>query len=112
MATTASAPTPPPPYYAVIFTSQRTEDGEGYSETSDEMVRLAEQQDGYLGIESFRNEEGFGVTISYWRDLESMKSWKMQSDHLIAQREGRNRWYSHYKTRICRVERDNEFNAE
>lgn len=101
------ASTPQTPYYAVIFTSLRTEIEEKYQETAAEMVRLAELQPGYLGHESAR--ESVGITVSYWKDLESIKNWKKQSDHLLAQKKGREKWYSAYKTRICLVERDYGF---
>jgi heme-degrading monooxygenase HmoA len=87
----------------------RTGIDEGYSTMAEEMERLVEQQDGYLGNESFRNEEGFGVTISYWRDLDAVKAWKANNEHLSAQKNGRNKWYSEYKIRICRIERDYDF---
>ncbi|MBN9296156.1 MAG: antibiotic biosynthesis monooxygenase [Filimonas sp.] len=101
------AQTPKPPYYAVIFSSLRTETLEGYGSTADRMVELAMLQPGYLGHESAR--EGLGITISYWASLEDIRNWKQQSEHLIAQEAGRMQWYQHYKTRICKVERDYEF---
>ncbi len=101
------AATPNPPYYAVIFTNLRTAIAEGYEETAEEMVQLASQQPGYLGHESVR--EGLGITISYWQSLEDIKNWKMKSEHLSAQQEGRDKWYKAYKTRICLVERDYGF---
>jgi heme-degrading monooxygenase HmoA len=101
------ADTPKPPYYAVIFSNMRTDIEEGYAETSLEMVRLAKAQQGYLGHESVR--DGLGITVSYWADLESIRNWKQQTDHLIAQKMGREKWYASYKTRICKVERDYEF---
>jgi heme-degrading monooxygenase HmoA len=101
------AKTPEPPYYAVIFSNLRTDIMEGYSEMAAEMERLAEGQPGYLGHESVR--EGLGITISYWRDLDSIREWKANTDHLLAQRYGREKWYSEYKTRIALVERDYGF---
>lgn len=98
------AKTPHPPYYAVIFTSLRTEIEEGYQEMAEEMVRLAALQPGYLGHESAR--ETLGITISYWESLESIQQWKAQSDHLLAQKFGREKWYLAYSTRIAKVERD------
>ncbi len=102
------ANTPPAPYYAVIFTNLRTDLEEGYGETAKKMEDLAMQQPGYLGHESVREE--LGITISYWESLEAIKNWKKQSDHMLAQIKGREIWYSAYKTRICKVERDYEFN--
>ncbi len=95
------------PYYAVIFTSVQTENIEGYSEMANLMETLAKQQPGYLGIESARKE--IGITVSYWQSLESIKIWKANLDHLIAQKKGRENWYSFYKVRICKVEREYEF---
>ena len=102
------ANTPTPPYYAVIFTSLRTQIDEGYHEMAEEMVNLAALQPGYLGHESARDT--LGITISYWESLEAIKQWKMQSDHLLAQKFGREKWYSAYSTRIAKVERDYSMN--
>ncbi len=99
--------TPPPPYYAVIFSSLRTDVEEGYAEMAQRMLDLAAEQPGYLGNESVR--DGLGITISYWESLEAIKHWKMNTDHLLAQKKGRTDWYSAYKTRICKVERDYGF---
>lgn len=101
------AKTPIPPYYAVIFTSERTDSNEGYQQTANRMVELAQQQPGYLGQESAH--EVVGITISYWDSLEAIKNWKKHTEHLTAQTMGRQEWYSTYKTRICKVERDYDF---
>jgi heme-degrading monooxygenase HmoA len=98
------AETPKPPYYAVIFTSVRTEGDNGYAEMADRMVELAQQQDGFLGIESARNE--IGISVSYWRDLESIRKWKENADHSVAREKGRAEWYKSFKTRVAKVERD------
>jgi heme-degrading monooxygenase HmoA len=97
------------PYYAVIFASVQTENIEGYTDMADSMETLAKQQPGFLGIESARND--IGITVSYWQSLESIKKWKENLDHLTAQKKGREQWYSYYKVRVCKVERDYEFNA-
>lgn len=99
------AKTPQPPYYAVIFTSQRTEGENGYGAMADRMGELGSRQPGFLGIESARDEAGFGVTISYWESLKAIKSWKENEAHLIAQDKGKTEWYKDYITRICKVER-------
>ncbi len=97
------------PYYAVIFTSVQTENIEGYAEMADLMENLSKQHPGFLGIESARNE--IGITVSYWQSLESNKNWKANLDHLVAQKKGREQWYSYYKVRICKAEREYEFNS-
>jgi heme-degrading monooxygenase HmoA len=96
--------TPPPPYYAVIFTSIRNEGDDDYGKISERMSELAKQQPGYLGHESAREE--IGITVSYWESLEAIRNWKMNSEHLFAQKKGREEFYSKYKVRIAKVERD------
>ena len=98
------AKTPKPPYYAVIFTSIKSEQIEGYAETANRMVELASKQKGFLGYESAR--EVLGITVSYWADLASMKAWKANSEHLVAQKQGRLSWYDYFKVRISKVERE------
>jgi heme-degrading monooxygenase HmoA len=104
------AKTPKPPYFAVIFTTTRTEGDNGYSEMSEKMFKLASIQDGFLGVESAREETG--ITVSYWRDLESIKKWRENFEHTIARNRGRLEWYNSYKTRIAKVERDYEFERQ
>jgi len=101
------ANTPTPPYYAVIFTSVKMENDEGYDEMAERMVELAQQQPGFLGVESARNE--IGITVSYWTDLVSIKNWKEHAEHTIAREKGRADWYKAFKTRIAKVERDYGF---
>ena len=95
------------PYYPVIFTSTRTAVDDGYSEIATKMVELAQQQEGFLGVESARND--IGITVSYWRDLDSIKNWKNQLDHLEAQQKGQSTWYLNYTVRITLVEREYNF---
>ena len=98
---------PPAPYYAVIFSSTLADDAEGYSTMADRMVALAKEQDGFLGVESAaRTSDGFGITVSYWRDLESIGRWKAQSEHAAAQKMGRDAFYRSYRLRVARVEHD------
>jgi heme-degrading monooxygenase HmoA len=101
------AKTPLPPYYAVIFTSVRTTDNNGYDDMANKMVSLGSTMEGFLGIESARNE--IGITVSYWQSLEHIKQWKANANHIIAQQMGQSNWYAAYKTRICFVERDYGF---
>ena len=101
------AATPPPPYYAVIFTSQRTpDDAAGYNVMAARMLELARQQHGFLGIESTRNTDGQGITISYWQSLESIRAWGRHAEHLVAQATGKAHWYEGFLTRIARVEQE------
>ena len=94
-------------YYAVIFTSTRTEVEAGYAEMAIKMVELAKAQPGFIAMESARNE--IGITVSYWESLEAIKNWKANMEHLDAQEKGKTTWYKNYKVRIAKVEREYEF---
>lgn len=98
------ANTPKPPYYAVIFSSHRTDSDNGYGEMAERMAELAAQQPGYLGMESAR--EGLGITVSYWESLEAIRNWKQNAEHQEAQRLGHQQWYSSFRVRIAKVERE------
>ncbi|MBK8653618.1 MAG: antibiotic biosynthesis monooxygenase [Haliscomenobacter sp.] len=93
-------------YYAVIFTSKKAQSDEGYSDTATRMADKASSHPGYLGHESWRNEQGFGVTISYWKTLKDISNWKKDQEHQEAQNLGKNQWYEQYFIRVCRVEYD------
>ena len=101
------ATTPKPPYYAVIFTTYRTDIDAGYYEMAEKMEQLAAQQEGFLGVESVRDE--LGITVSYWSSLEAIKNWKYHLEHSEAREKGRSTWYKNFKVRICKVERDYGF---
>lgn len=103
------APTPAPPYYAVIFTSRRTGVDDGYGDTSARMIELAAQQPGFLGVESARGADGLGITVSYWESEEAIANWRQQAEHRLAQAAGREKWYSEFVTRVARVERVRPF---
>lgn len=96
-----------PPYYAVIFTTLRKEGDHGYEEMANKMEALAAKQPGFIGFETARSE--IGISVSYWETLAAIKQWKENSEHLIAQKKGKELWYQWYKLRICLVERNYEF---
>jgi len=100
------AATPPPPYYAVVFTSLRTDGDDGYAQTAEAMVEGAKKVDGFLGVESARGDDGFGLTVSYWTSEAAIATWREDADHRAAQEAGKRRWYRAYAVRVCRVERE------
>lgn len=105
MTQTAFTKLPKPPYFSVIFSSVRTATDQGYHHMADRMLELAAEQDGYLGVESARGDDGFGITVSYWQSLDAIKQWRAHAEHRIAQETGKAIWYEHFEVRIARVER-------
>ena len=104
------AKTPKPPYYAVIFTTVKSDDQEGYAEMNARMFALAKEQKGYLGIESAKGE--IGISVTYWETPEDIARWKNHAEHRLAQAKGYETWYKAFATRVCLVERDNIFERE
>ncbi|WP_040950863.1 antibiotic biosynthesis monooxygenase family protein [Gorillibacterium massiliense] len=96
-------------YYAVIFSSQRTEGDKGYGVTADEIEELAKQQPGFIGVEGVRDASGAGITVSYWESLEAIAAWKQNPAHRLAQSKGKEVWYERYQVRVCKVEREYSF---
>jgi heme-degrading monooxygenase HmoA len=106
------AATPRPPYYAVVFTSVRTEEDEaGYAVMAERMVELASAQPGFLGFESVRGADGVGITVSYWDSLDAVRRWGEHVEHRLAQQLGRRRWYERFRLRVCRVEAERVFDG-
>lgn len=96
---------PEPPYYAVIFVNQRTDqDDEGYQETAGHMVELGQKQPGYLGMESVRDQTGKGITVSYWKDMDAISAWKENIEHQKARQRGKEKWYKDYQLQIAKIE--------
>ncbi len=100
------ARTPEPPYYAVIFTSLRSETERDYAATAEHMLELAREQPGFLGVESARGADGLGITVSYWASEDAIRTWRAQAEHREAQRRGREEWYRAFRTRVAYVARE------
>ena len=99
-------------YYAVIFTSLRTEGDQGYAEAVERMLALAREQPGFLGVESARGDDGLGITVSYWNDEAAILAWKQHPEHVAIRERGRSTWYAQFQTRVCKVERDYAFQRQ
>ena len=105
------ATTPQPPYYAVIFTSLRSPGDQGYAQAAEQMLELAREQSGFLGVESARGDDGLGITVSYWRSEEAIRAWKHHAEHSAIREQGRSTWYTAFQTRVCKVERAYAFSS-
>lgn len=90
-----------PPFYAVIFTTTLSDQQEGYVEMAKKMEELAQQQPGFLGMDSARAE--IGITISYWASLDAIDLWRKNAEHGKAKALGKSKWYAAYDLKICKV---------
>jgi heme-degrading monooxygenase HmoA len=113
---------PQPPYYAVIFTSRRTDGDNDYAATAENMLKLAADQPGFLGVDWVREgPTGFlgvdcvrvgpelGITVSYWQDEQSIAAWRRHAEHTLARMTGRERWYEAFEVQVAKVERSYSF---
>ncbi|POX47824.1 antibiotic biosynthesis monooxygenase [Streptomyces sp. Ru71] len=98
-----------PPYYAVVFTSVRTEDEDGYPETADRMDELVRKIPGFLGMDHARSAGGLSITVGYFQDAEAIEAWRSDLEHRRAQRRGREQWYERYTLHVAKVERSHGF---
>ncbi len=69
------------------------------------MLELAQQRDGFLGIDSVRAADGNGITVSYWRDEAAIAAWRRDAEHAAVRERGRRAWYGHFEVRVAKVER-------
>lgn len=100
------AETPKPPYYTVVFTSIRTEVEEGYTELNDSLWKDAQKLDGFIGAESQRGEDRFGITVLYFKDMETIHQWSKYQKHIRAKEMGKEKWYEGWRVRIGKIERE------
>ncbi|MFF4379118.1 antibiotic biosynthesis monooxygenase family protein [Kitasatospora sp. NPDC001547] len=101
-----------PPYYAVVFTSVRTQDQSGYGETSARMEELVKDIPGFLGMDHAQNPGGLSITVGYFRDAEALTEWRTNAEHRVAQQRGRADWYQGYTLHVAKVERSHGFVRE
>lgn len=105
MADPVPASPPAPPYYAVVFTSVRIAGDNGYAEAAEQMLELAAEQPGFLGADSARGADGLGITVSYWRDEDSIAAWRDHAQHALTRARGREHWYASFAVHVAKVER-------
>ena len=100
----------PDTYYSVIFTNQRSDEGHDlYPVMSQQMIELASQLPGFLGVESVRGDDGLGITVSYWESRDAIAAWGRHGEHVIAKKQGRQEFYLWYQLRIAKVEETRSF---
>lgn len=97
--------------FVVIFRAKaRTLDAE-YSAMAAQMRQLALTQFGCLDFTA-ATEGDQEIALSYWPDEASIRAWKQHTDHLMAQKLGRERWYASYAVEIAEVRRSYRHSPE
>ena len=94
-------------FYAVLFSSEKSDNNEGYAEMDELTMKLASEQSGYLGYESLSNGTKT-IFISYWKNKQAIEQWSQHAIHLIAKSKA-DLWYKRYLSQICWVERSHYY---
>lgn len=94
---------------AVIF--EFTPGPERRQEYLDLAARLRPQLeaiDGFLSIERFTSmtTEGKLLSLSFWRDEDSVKRWRQLEEHRLAQARGRDGIFLDYRLQVAEIVRD------
>jgi heme-degrading monooxygenase HmoA len=98
-----------PPYYVAVFTTVRTQEQTGYSETNARMEDLVKDVPGFLGMDHAQTPGGLGITVGYFRDADALAEWRSNAEHRTAQKRGRAEWYRSYTLHVAKVERSHGF---
>ncbi|MFY9561672.1 MAG: antibiotic biosynthesis monooxygenase [Terriglobales bacterium] len=93
----------------VLFRSRLTPAArKGYSEMAEQMSKLAKASPGFVAEKSFTAEDGERLTVVWWQDEDILKRWRNNTQHLVAQRVGRDKWYEYYKLEVATVIRSGD----
>ena len=85
---------------------------DGYDDMAKEMDDLARTMPGFIDVKSFKAEDGERLTVVWWQNEETLRAWREQARHRVAQRTGRERWYEYYKMDVAEVIRTNNFDRQ
>ena len=65
------------------------------------MYELASSMPGYVSYKDFVAEDGENVSIIEFESIESVTAWREHPEHKIAQRRGREEFFSEYHIQVC-----------
>src|SRR5262245_19138162 len=74
-----------------------------------EMEDLARTMPGFVDVKAFKSDDGERLTVVWWENEETLKGWRENVRHRLAQRLGREQWYEYYKIEVAEVVRQNAF---
>ena len=94
---------------AVIFEAwPRTDQYQRYLDLAAELRPLLADLEGFISIERFQSlsEPAKLLSLSFWRDEDSIQRWRQLEQHRMAQAAGRTQVFEDYRLRIAHVLRD------
>jgi heme-degrading monooxygenase HmoA len=93
----------------VVFEVTPTAEGmERYLELAAKLKPLVADSGGFLGGDRFQSlsEPGKLLSVNLWENEEAAKKWRNQTEHRMAQMEGREKLFSSYKITVGHVVRE------
>jgi len=93
----------------VLFRSKLVDAPDGYNAMAVEMENLARTMPGFVDVKAFKSDDGERLTVVWWENEETLKGWRENVRHRVAQRHGREQWYEYYKLEVAEVVRQNSF---
>ena len=93
----------------VLFRSKLVDAPDGYDAMAVEMENLARTMPGFVDVKAFKSDGGERLTVVWWENEETLKGWRENVRHRVAQRHGREQWYEYYKLEVAEVVRQNSF---
>ena len=94
---------------AVILELTPTDEGKPeYLRTSDHLTENLTNMPGFIHIERFQSltEPDKLLSLSFWKDEESVSRWRNLEGHRIAQTNGRDSFLHDYRIRVGHIVRD------
>ena len=101
--------------YGIIFEVWPHASGkERYFELAAQLKTILATQPGFISVERFQSliDEGKLLSLSFWESEEAIMGWRVQLDHIQAQKEGKEKLFRAYRIRVVEVRRDYDFSAE
>jgi heme-degrading monooxygenase HmoA len=97
----------------ILFFARHTDQaGEDYNAMDRELSELVKDAPGFQGVKSFKAEDGEHLAVVWWRDEETLRQWRDQTRHRVAQETGRERWYQYYRMEVAHIRRRTAFQRE
>lgn len=92
-----------------VFRNRLRPDAQEYPQWAERIGNLARGMPGFISHKTFVAEDGERVTIVEFESEDAQRAWRMQPDHVKAQKKGRAAFYSEFRLQICSVQRETVF---
>ena len=90
----------------VLFRTKLREgaDRKAYGELAGQLLGIAEAMPGFVSFDSYRNRDDETLSVVVFESDEAREAWRVQPDHLEAQRRGREEFYESYSFEVTTLE--------